>query len=211
MWDSNVSWWVHSNFSSAFRPKSTLTSLPLFQLPKRESRSPCLRLSIEVISWLDSVIRFSPSRAQPIVRSFNPIGTANNYRSYILMKLVSVDWSVAMMDICIAVFLQNGVVNDIDHSSILLIQVRNFFSVTALIFLLAAYSIVFLTSTVLLAIYSILLLTICSILFLTTIFLFSSFYSKGTLQSSWRYSWQYFSLPVFSSVGLYYHNVHKII
>ena len=99
-------------FSSTFRPKSTLILLPLFQLPKGKPQSSCPRLSISSLAWLASVTSFLSNNALPITRSFDPIVTAGNKRCSILVRLVSVNLSVAEMDMCLAVFIPNGLVND---------------------------------------------------------------------------------------------------
>ena len=152
--------------SSTFRPKSTLIPLPLLRLPKVNFRSLCPCLSIEVLVWLDSLVILYPNHALPIARSFNPISTDGNERCFILVRLVSVNWSVADMDIFLAIFISIGVVNDISSeysARRFSIQVRKYFSVPTLIVLLAFCSILFLASTILLAICSILLLAVCSI------------------------------------------------
>ena len=100
-------------FPSAFHLKSTLISLPFFWLPNRKSQSLCPRFSMKVTHWLASTIILFPNRALPISRYFDPIATADNERCSILVKLLSVDWFMAEMNICIAVFLPNGVTNDI--------------------------------------------------------------------------------------------------
>ena len=64
------------------------------------------------------------------------------------------------MNICLGVFLLNGVVNDLNYSSRLLIQAREYFSPPALIVLIVFCSTFLLTSTVLIAICSILLVAI---------------------------------------------------
>ena len=95
--------------------------------------------------------------ALPIVRSFYPIVTASIERCSILVQLVSVDWSIADVEIWLAAFIPNGVVNDLDseyYACRLSIKVSKTFSVTNLIVLLSFCSIVFLASTVLIAIYS---------------------------------------------------------
>ena len=100
--------------TSTFCPKSTLILLPLFRLPKGKSRSLCPRLSTYLLTCLSSKMSLSHNCAILIARYFNHIVIAGNERYSILVRLVSVDWSVTKMDICLAGFLPNGVVNDID-------------------------------------------------------------------------------------------------
>ena len=95
-------------FSFVFHPKSTLIPLPILQLPKGEFRSPCPRLLMEVLAWLDLVVKFMSNCALPISRYFGPIVTIDNKRFSVLVQLVSVDLSAADVDICLAVFLPNG-------------------------------------------------------------------------------------------------------
>ena len=78
-------------FSSAFRLTSRLVFLQLFQISKRNYQTPCTRLSMEVINWLASVMRFLTYRALHIASSFDPIVSANNERCLIIVSLVSVD------------------------------------------------------------------------------------------------------------------------
>ena len=81
------------------------------------------------------------------------------------------------MDICLEVFIPNGVVNDINFASILPIQVRRSFAVPNLIVLIVFFN-CFITSAILLAICSILLLAFGSIVSIAIVLLFSSFFSK---------------------------------
>ena len=191
-------------FSSTFLPKSTLISLPLFRLPNRKSQSPFLRLSMEVLAWLASTMILSPNCALYITRSFDSIVTADNERCSVLVRLVSVDWSIVEVDTFLAVFIPNGVVSDIDSCSIFLIQVSKYFSVPDLNFcfrlvqlffscqLFCSQFVQFYWSLFVRLFCSCLVQSFCSKLYSG----FPFFLSKGILWSSWLSS----SLPIFSSV-----------
>ena len=71
-----------------------------FRLPKRKSQSQCPRLSIEVLHWLASTMRFLPNRTLPISSSFEPIVVADNKKCSILVQLVSYNC------VCLAFFSQ---------------------------------------------------------------------------------------------------------
>ena len=86
-------------FLSMFCTKSTLILLLIFQLLKVNSWSQCTRLSMKFIAWLYSAMSLFPNRTLTIARYFDRIVTANNKRCYILVRLVSVNWSVDDMDI----------------------------------------------------------------------------------------------------------------
>ena len=97
---------------SAFCPKSTLVSLPIFWLLKWNPQSHYPHLSMEATNWLASTIILSPNRTLPIVSYFEPIVVTDNKRCSILVQLVSSNWSVFGMDIWLALFIPNIVVND---------------------------------------------------------------------------------------------------
>ena len=84
------------------------------------------------------------------------------------LRCTIVGWLLGSIrfNVLVLILFPSGVVVRIYSSSILLIQVRKYFSVTTLIVLISFCSIVFLASTVLLVVCLILLFTICSILFL---------------------------------------------
>ena len=69
-------------------------------------------LSMEEISWLASTRILLPNRALAFATSFNPIVFIDNYICSILVRLVSANWSVIDVDIWLAAFLPNVVVND---------------------------------------------------------------------------------------------------
>ena len=95
-----------------FRPKSILILSQLLQLLKDKSQSLCAYISMEYLAWLACTMSLSPNRALLIVRSLNHIIIANNERCFILVRLVSTNWSTVDMDIFLAVFLPNGVDSD---------------------------------------------------------------------------------------------------
>ena len=111
VWASDGSRWFYSNFSSVFRPKSTLIPLPLFRISKGKYQSPCTHLSVEYLPWLASTIRLLPNLALPITSSFDRLVVANNKICSILVRLVSVDWSLYQYGYLLMVFLPNRVVS----------------------------------------------------------------------------------------------------
>ena len=99
-------------FSSAFRPKSTLILLPLSQLPKGKSWSTCPHISMEELVFLAYTMSLLPNFTISIAGYFNSIVVSNNYRCSIPVRFVSYYWSIVEMDIFLAVFLPNLVVNN---------------------------------------------------------------------------------------------------
>ena len=67
-------------FLSAFRLKSTLILLALFQLLKGKSQSPCTRLSMEALAWLDLNMSLLTNCTLSIASYFNPIVVSENDR-----------------------------------------------------------------------------------------------------------------------------------
>ena len=98
--------------SYVFRPKSALILLSLFLLPEGNYQSPCARISMEYLDCLAYTMSLSPNRALIITRNFNPIVITDNKRCYILVRLVSTNFSVVNMYVFLAVFIPNGVYSD---------------------------------------------------------------------------------------------------
>ena len=98
--------------SSTFCPKSTLILLPLLWLLKGDPWLPWPHLSIEALACLASMMSLLPNCTLPIVKYSDPIVVTDNKRCSILVRSVSVNWSIVDIDICLAIFFPNVVVND---------------------------------------------------------------------------------------------------
>ena len=111
-WPSNGSWWVYSNLVICVPPKIKSRFITTFPTPEGEvpiTFSRSINGSASFVSMHKELV------SQPCTTYcgiFQPYIFSGNERCSILVQLVSADWSVAEVDICLAAFLPNGVNSD---------------------------------------------------------------------------------------------------